>query len=141
MVIRNIEDYLEIILLLEREFGYARVSSIAKKLTITYPSVSEMVRKLGDLGYINYERYGKILLTDIGKRLAYDIEKRHNLWVSFLVSLGIDEENAVKDACRLEHDVSEGSMVKLNKFFNYLLHSEEGKEFLKNFLKKEEGGN
>ena len=133
MITRNIEDYLESILILEREFGYARVSDIAKRLGITYPSVSEMMKKLGEFGYINYRKYGKILLTDLGREIAKDVEKRHNLWVSFLTSLGINIEKAKKDACRLEHDISKSSVEKLSKFLDYVLNTEEGREFLQKF--------
>ncbi len=140
MITRNIEDYLETILILEREVGHARVSDIAKRMGITYPSVSGMVKKLREFGYINYERYGKVNLTKLGKELAQDVEKRHNLWVSFLTSLGIDIEVAKKDACRLEHDISGVSAEVLSKFLNYVLHSKEGKRILSKFSENKKGG-
>ncbi len=140
MITRNIEDYLETILILEEKMGYARVSDIAKKMGITYPSVSGMVKKLGELGYIHYKKYGKVMLTPHGKELAKDVVKRHNLWVSFLTSLGIDKENAKKDACKLEHDVSETSVEALSQFLDYILNSKEGKTFLNKFSEKEKGG-
>jgi len=140
MITRNIEDYLETILILEEERGYARVSDIAKRMGITYPSVSGMVKKLGELGYIHYKRYGKVILTEEGKILAQDVAKRHNLWVSFLTSLGIDKENAREDACRLEHDISETSVEALSRFLNYILNSKEGRKLLSKFSEKEKGG-
>ena len=140
MITRNIEDYLETILILEREIGYARVSDIAKRMGITYPSVSGMVKKLGEFGYIHYKRYGKVNLTKLGKELAKDVERRHNLWVSFLTSLGIDMEIAKKDACRLEHDISGITAEILNEFLNYILHSKEGRELLHRFSENKKGG-
>ncbi len=140
MITRNIEDYLEAILILEEDVGYARVSDIAKRLGITYPSVSGMVKKLGELGYIHYKKYGKVMLTKEGKELAQDVMRRHNLWVSFLTSLGINREIAKKDACRLEHDISELSVEALSRFLDYILTSEEGKRLLNNFSEKGKGG-
>ncbi len=140
MITRNIEDYLEAILILEQEVGYARVSDIAKRLGITYPSVSGMVKKLGELGYIHYKKYGKVILTEQGKILAQDVIKRHNLWVSFLTSLGINREIAKRDACRLEHDISELSVETISRFLNYILNSEEGKKLLSKFSEKKKGG-
>ena len=143
MLTKSMEDYLERILRIEKTKGFSRVSDIAKELDITYPSVSEMLKKLSDMNFVKYEKYGNIILTKKGKKIASSVEERHNLWVSFLVSIGIEESKAKRDACKLEHDVSGKSMKILGNFLNYILKSEEGEKILKNFLKfnhKRKGG-
>ncbi len=120
MVTRNVEDYLEAIWDLQDKKGYIRAKDIAQKLKVSRPSVSEMVRKLSEDKFIQYERYGGIIITPKGKRLAQEIKKRHNLLVNFLRIIGVDEDNAQKDACKLEHDISPETMDCLIKFVEYV---------------------
>jgi len=100
--------------------GIVTEKDIARKLEVSRPSVSEMVRKLSEDKFIQYERYGGIIITPKGKRLAQEIKKRHNLLVNFLRIIGVDEDNAQKDACKLEHDISPETMDCLIKFVEYV---------------------
>ena len=74
---QSAEDYLERIHELIEEKGYARVVDIASSLEVKQASVTSMVQKLGDLGYLNYEKYRGLVLTEKGKKIATNIQRRH----------------------------------------------------------------
>src|SRR5919197_1453240 len=74
---QSAEDYLERIYELIEEKGYARVVDIASSLQVKQASVTSMVQKLGELGYLNYEKYRGLVLTEKGKRVACNIQRRH----------------------------------------------------------------
>lgn len=139
MTTRNIEDYLEAIWDLQKNKGYIKVKDIADKLEVTRPSVSEMIKKLSENEYIIYEKYGGIIFTGRGKKLALEIKKRHNLFVEFLKIIGVSEENAQQDACKLEHDVSPETITCLLEFVEFislLPESSKWKENFQEYLKK-----
>jgi len=120
MTTRNMEDYLEAIWNLQSRKGYIKVKDIADKLEVTRPSVSEMIKKLAENNYILYEKYGGIVFTDKGKKLAQEIKRRHTLLVEFLKIIGVDEQNAQTDACKLEHDVSPETITCLLGFVEFI---------------------
>ena len=139
MTTRNMEDYLEAIWDLQKNKGYIKVKDIADKLEVTRPSVSEMIKKLSENEYIIYEKYGGIIFTGKGKKLAQEIKKRHNLFVEFLKIIGVSEENAQQDACKLEHDVSPETITCLLEFVEFislLPESSKWKENFQEYLKK-----
>jgi len=127
MITRNVEDYLEVILDLQDKKGYIKAKDIAEKLGVSRPSVSEMIKKLSEDKYIQYQKYGGIIITSKGMKLGREIKKRHSLLVEFLKIIGVREENAQKDACKLEHDVSPETIDCLIKFVEYLNLSTEEK--------------
>ena len=101
------EDYLEQILMLLETKGYARSTDIAEALEVTKPSVSVAMKKLRENGYIAMEKIGLISLTDKGYPIARRIYDRHVVLTDLFVSLGVDAETARKDACKIEHDLSD----------------------------------
>ena len=139
MTTRNMEDYLETIWNLQDKKGYVKAKDIADKLEVSRPSVSEMIKKLSENKYIVYEKYGGIIFTGKGKKLAQEIKKRHTLLTEFLNIIGVDEQNAQTDACRLEHDVSPETitcLLEFVEFINLLPESSKWKENLQEYLKK-----
>ncbi len=111
---RAMEDYLEVIYLLELKNKRIRLTDIAKMLDVTPASVSEYMNKLEKEGYINKEKYGDIFLTDKGRDKAVEILNRHGVIYSFLKDiLGVSEEIAEKEACELEHILSEETFKKI----------------------------
>ena len=128
----TIEDYLERILILCEEKGYAQVTEIAKLLDISKASVTEMVNKMKNYGLVKSERYGTITLTDEGKTIAEKIKNRHDLLETFLLLLGISEENAKNDACVMEHNLSKETAKRLEKFILFL-QEEQQKVFITRF--------
>lgn len=116
MVSEEIEDYLKAIFVLSAEKGYARTRDIASELKVKPPSVSQMMRKLGKLGYVEYERYGEIKLTAKGKTRAREVCKKHRLIAEFFRYIGVPSKIADEDACRIEHDLHPKTMKQLVKF-------------------------
>ncbi|MDE5859971.1 MAG: metal-dependent transcriptional regulator, partial [Oscillospiraceae bacterium] len=97
------EDYLETILILHRKTGFVRSIDIANELGYSKPSISRAMGILKNDGYISVEPGGQILLTDSGKAMAEQIYGKHLMLRGFLHEiLGVSEENAERDACRIE---------------------------------------
>lgn len=110
------EDYLETILILQNKNGQVRSVDIATHLGYSKPSISRAVGILKRSDYILVDEKGLINFTDKGKALAERIYDRHNNISKFLMDvLGVSEENAVKDACRIEHDLSEETYQKMRE--------------------------
>lgn len=109
------EDYLEAILMLQEQKGYARSVDVAGLLGVTKPSVSFAMKKLRENGYITMDEDNLLALTASGEAIARRILDRHNTLSSFLVSLGVDEAIAREDACKMEHDLSEASYEAIRR--------------------------
>jgi DtxR family Mn-dependent transcriptional regulator len=110
------EDYLEMVSFLSDE-GRVRVTDIAVRLGFSKPSVLTALRLLEEKDLISHERYGSVSLTEKGRKLAGEIRERHFLIKAFLQEkLGISEETAEKDACKMEHILSEETFEKLKSF-------------------------
>ena len=101
------EDYLETILMLCEENGSARSVEIAAHLGVTKPSVSFAMKRLRENGYIHMGDDNRITLTELGEEIARRILQRHRMLTGFLVKLGVSEETACIDACKIEHDLSD----------------------------------
>lgn len=112
------EMYLETILILKNRFGYVRSIDIANEMNVSKPSVSRAVGLLKDNGYITFDPNGMILLTENGKNVAEKIYERHNVLTAFLTSIGVSEETAAHDACKIEHVISDETFTLLKKKMN-----------------------
>jgi Mn-dependent DtxR family transcriptional regulator len=112
------EDYLEMIYRTCGEEGYARVNRLAERLNVRPSSTTKVIKKLKDLGLVNYQKYGVIKLTEKGKALGSFLLKRHEVIEEFLKILGV-EETRLKDTEMIEHDVSISTLrglYTLNRF-------------------------
>lgn len=108
------EDYLETILVLHKRNDIVRSIDVASELGFSKPSVSRAMSILKKDGYINMDEKGHITLSDVGQTAAENIYERHNNISQFLMDiLGVSEENALKDACRIEHDLSNETYGKI----------------------------
>lgn len=112
------ENYLEAILMIQKEKGSVRSIDVAHKLSFSKPSVSRAVSLLRENGYINMGRDGLLELTDEGRAIAESMYERHTFISRLLMSLGIPEEIAIEDACRIEHDISAITFQKLKEYFD-----------------------
>ena len=101
------EDYLERILILNERMGKVRSIDIVNDMGFSKPSVSVAMKKLKDGGYIEIDKNGYITLTDQGNEIASNVYERHQVLTKLFMSLGVDEQTAMKDACKVEHDLSE----------------------------------
>ena len=116
----RMEDYLEVIYELIQEKGYATTVDISSYLNVSSPSVTKMMQKLDETGYLKYEKYRGIKLTNEGTRIAQNIRNRHGLLAEFFMIIGIDEETANNDAEGIEHHLHPETMKKLEEFINEL---------------------
>lgn len=103
---KSAEDYLEMILRLIEEKGYARSVDIAVGLSVSKPSVSVAMKQLREGGYIAMDKDNYISLTDSGMEIAQRIYERHKVLTRLLMLIGVDAETAQEDACKVEHDIS-----------------------------------
>jgi len=110
------ENYLETILVLQNRLGEVRSVDIVNELEFTRPSVSVAMKKLREGGHIKMDGDGYITLTESGMHTAKRMLERHTILTRFLTLLGVDEQNAAKDACRIEHVISEQSFEKVSRF-------------------------
>ena len=109
------EDYLEAILVLSKQGGGVRSVDIASMLGVSKPSVSHAMKLLREDGYIAMDRYGTVTLLEKGEEIAMRIYERHQLLTKMLEGLGVSEEVAKADACKLEHDISNESFEKIKE--------------------------
>lgn len=117
----NLEDYLEVILELEKTRKVARGKEIAQKLNIQPGSVTGALKTLSKKGLIHWEKYGYITLTKDGLKIAENITRRHKVLMNFLVNvLQIEKESADATACRMEHAIDDTTMERLVSFIEYL---------------------
>ena len=112
------EMYLETIHLLTQKMGVVRSIDICEHMGYSKPSVSRAMGLLREGGYIVVEKGGHIVLTDAGREIAEKIYNRHTLLSKFLISIGVKEETAVEDACKLEHHISDETYVAIKKHMN-----------------------
>ena len=111
----SVENYLETILMLGYDGAVVRSIDIANELGFSKPSISIAMKNLKANGYIEVKTGGQITLTKTGREIAQRIYDRHTLISDLLIHLGVDNETAVKDACKMEHGMSEESFIALQK--------------------------
>lgn len=106
---KSAEDYLETILVLQREKGAVRSIDVAHHLGYSKPSISRAVGLLRDNGYLAIDENGLLVLTDAGRAIAENIYERHTVLTDLFIRLGVDPDTAAEDACRVEHVISQQS--------------------------------
>ena len=109
------EMYLETIYVLSKEKPYVRSIDVGEYMGYSKPSVSRAVGLLKDGGYIFSDENGYLKLTDLGLEIAEKTYERHTLLTKFFVHLGVDEQTAVNDACRIEHVISDETFEAIKK--------------------------
>lgn len=112
------EMYLETILILSRSSSEVHSIDVADYMNVSKPSVSRAVGILKNAGYIMTGKDNSLVLTDMGLEAAERIYDRHITIAEMLRSLGVSEENAVNDACKMEHDISEETFLAFKKHLN-----------------------
>jgi DtxR family Mn-dependent transcriptional regulator len=104
---QSAEDYLEMMLMLKEKHGYIRSVDIADELGVKKPSVSYATKRLRENGYITMDSDSLITLTDTGLQIAERMYERHKVLTELLIALGVNEDTAREDACRMEHVLSD----------------------------------
>jgi DtxR family Mn-dependent transcriptional regulator len=113
---KSLEDYVETVFVLIDEHGAAHVRDVAKVLNVKMPSVVKAISELKKMGYAIQAPYGDIKLTEKGEAVAREILGRHRMLCKFLLSLGVSEPTADKDACLMEHILSAETLECVESF-------------------------
>jgi Mn-dependent DtxR family transcriptional regulator len=119
------EDYLETINSLIKEKGFAASVDIAERMNVSKPTVTSIVKKLHNQGYLVHEKYRGLKLTNKGRRLAEEMQKKHRLITTFLVLFGVEENVAREDAEKIEHGLHAETLARLEAFTEYMLSNPE----------------
>lgn len=112
------ENYLEAILMIKKEKGFVRSIDVANELGVTKPSVSVAMKHFREEEYITIDGEGNISLTEKGLAIANRVFERHEVIAKVLIALGVDEETAYEDSCKIEHDISQQSFERLKDFLS-----------------------
>jgi len=110
------ENYLECMLMLREQYGYIRSVDISQQMGVTKPSVTYATKRLRNAGCIEMNSGGFITLTERGMEIARRIYERHRKLTALFMDLGVDEETAREDACKVEHDLSEQTYNAICRF-------------------------
>lgn len=135
---RKVEDYLEAILSVAREKGYARTSDVAKELSVSPSSVVEMFQKLGEMGLVTYRRYEGVTLTPEGRSIAEVIAFRHETLKGFLSLIGVSDRVAGEDACFMEHELHNETIERVRELVEYLERCPSFRSDFEGFIKTRE---
>ena len=109
------EDYLEAILVLKKKKGMVRSADVARHLEVSKPSVCHAVATLKKGGFLLMDGDHFLHLTDLGREVAEDTYEKHRFFTEMLTNVGVDPITAERDACRIEHVISESSFQHLKK--------------------------
>lgn len=112
------EDYLERILQISQKKESVHAIDIAREMNFSKPSVSVAMNKLKEAGYIEINDKGEISLTESGKEIAEKTLEKHIILTKMLMYLGVKEEIAMEDACRMEHDISDETWKAIKKHWD-----------------------
>ncbi|MBR5240166.1 MAG: metal-dependent transcriptional regulator [Clostridia bacterium] len=110
------ENYLEAILILKKELGNVRSIDVAHHLNVSKPSVSVAMKNLREEGFLVVDELGNITLTEQGMQIADNMYERHHVLAKALMALGVSKETAYEDSCKIEHDLSQESFLKIKEF-------------------------
>jgi len=116
----RMEDYLEVIAELVELKGYATTLDISRYMDVSAPSVTKMLQRLDENGYLEYEKYHGINLTPKGTHLSDSIRQKHGILLEFFEILGIGRDTANQDAEGIEHHLNPRTIKQLRKFITFL---------------------
>lgn len=129
-----LEDYLEMVYRLCLEDNYARVGKLSELLHVKPSSTSKMIFRLVDLGYLEYDRYDSILLTDKGKKIGAYLLDRHDTLESFLAMIG--NTNPLEETELIEHSLSSSTISKIKGLLEFFMENPDIEKEYKIFKKQ-----
>ncbi len=130
---KTTEEYIEAIFVLQNQNGYAKTGKISSEMSIRPSSVTEMLQKLQEEGYVKYEPYKGAILTETGMRIARELMKKHKIIADFLEIIGIRRSLAEADACQIEHHVTVKTMGRLGKFVEFINNAPHEPKWIEHF--------
>lgn len=107
------EDYLEAILVLHKKIGMVRSIDVARHMEVTKPSVCHAVATLKEGGFLTMDEDFFLHLTDLGREIAEQTYEKHRFFTDLLTEVGVNPASAERDACRMEHVISQESFERL----------------------------
>ncbi len=110
------EMYIESIYVLNKRMGYVRSIDVCEHLGYSKPSVSRAMSLLKKGGFVEADQNGFLTLTDAGREVAEKMYQRHTILSEFLIKLGVSEQTACEDACKIEHHISDESFNAIKKY-------------------------
>jgi DtxR family Mn-dependent transcriptional regulator len=130
---KTTEEYIETIYVLQNRDGSAKTGEISSEMSVRPSSVTEMLQKLQEQGYIKYEPYKGATLTDFGKKIARELMKKHKIIADFLEIIGIERELAEADACQIKHHVTVKTLERLGKFVEFINNAPQEPKWIEHF--------
>jgi len=115
---RSGEDYLKTILILQEQNGSVRSLDVAEYMHVSKPSVSKAMKLLQEGGYLEMDPDKRLHLTALGKTVAESVYEKHSVLVKALLAIGVTPEAAEKDACEIEHAISEETFIRVKAFLS-----------------------
>lgn len=112
------EMYLETILVLSKRMEHVKGIDIAEEMNFSTPSVSIYLKELRNNGYVAKDASGYVVLTDKGREIAERVYERHTVLTKFLKAIGVSDETADADACKIEHDISQETFECMKAHYN-----------------------
>lgn len=116
----SMEDYLEMIYRLSNEIGFTRIHSLSQALNVQPPSATKMVQHLSQMGFVQYQKYGFIMLEEKGKELGAWLLKRHLIIEELLRMLGADENSVLEETEKVEHMFSRETVHCFEEFVEFM---------------------
>lgn len=123
-IMESAEDYLETILILQNRIGEVRSIDIATEMGFSKPSVSIAMKHFRENGYVTVDESSHIHLTESGRAIAERVYERHRVLTRLLVAIGVSEQTAREDACRIEHDISEETFERIKESLRVIERSD-----------------
>jgi Mn-dependent DtxR family transcriptional regulator len=116
----SMEDYLEMIYRLSVNTGFTRIHELSDALNVQPPSATNMVKKLGELKLLKYEKYGILILEESGKLLGKALLKRHNTIEEFLRIIGVSESDVLAETEKVEHTLSIATLRCIENYIKFM---------------------
>lgn len=130
------EDYLRAVYEIIQRKGYSRIRDIARELGVQPPSAVEMMKKLDQMGFVVYEKYGGVTLTSQGEEIARVVRERHETFKKFLEIILVPKEIALKDAHVLEHQLDQKTVLQFARYVEFITGAPEHPKFVRRWLEQ-----
>lgn len=119
-ITQSVADYLEAIMMLQKEKVHVRSIDIANHFGYSRPTVSQTLKTFRAKGYVEVDEDGFVALTELGKEIAQSTYEKHLVLTGLLKAIGVSEETAMEDACKLEHDISDETFAAIKKLYEQM---------------------
>lgn len=135
----SMEDYLEMIFRLSSATGFTRINPLSLALNVQPPSTTKMVQHLANLGFVKYEKYGVITLTEEGKAQGSRLLERHNIIENFMRLLGVSESEVLEETEQIEHMLSGGTLKCMENYVEFMRQAPDVSDRYRAFLQNRNG--